>query len=372
MVGHRWPVALDVVAAGREVVADAIGHLAEAVVGEQPVQAGQRPVRLARCSTSSGCRRRASIGPRRRSGRSPRRRAASSTTMNRPSARISSSSRVSPVSRRRSTRPSGQERRTTDRRRRAVGERGPAVVVDEAIASPVDAAVGALQRAVDPGRRRLVQAHHAAGVAHQVVGLAGDLAVGRPVVLVQPRAVAALVVARTTARRRRRAESSDSTVGCGQRSGGARAPKATTAATTRPAAGEQHPAARRRGSCGAPAAGHRARAASAARTTPSRQAAGDEAAGPAGDRRYRRGRRRSAAIRPARLDAEPGQPVEAGGRTTATRRWARVVGSIASTRSRVDGTAQITSAATARYENTSTSADSWMATWKQMATQIAA
>ena len=56
----------------------------------------------------------------------------------------------------------------------------------------------------------------------------------------------------------------------------------------------------------------------------------------------------------------------------ATRRWVGSAGSIISTRSRVDGTAQITSAAMARYENTSTSAESWIATWKQMATQTAA
>ena len=214
--------------------------------------------------------------------------------MKRPRARISSSSRVSPVSSRRSTRPAVRSAVATDRRRGAVGERGPPVVVDEAVAGPLDAAVGALQRAVDARRRRLVQAHHAAGVAHQVVGLAGDLAVGRPVVLVQPRAVRLLVVARTTATAASATSRATRAVGCraalgrGERAerddGGDDEPGRRERTRRRGAAHRGHPP---------PDTGHEQRR----QREPRRQwqAAGDEAAG-AGDRRYRRGRRRSAAI----------------------------------------------------------------------------
>ena len=56
----------------------------------------------------------------------------------------------------------------------------------------------------------------------------------------------------------------------------------------------------------------------------------------------------------------------------ASRRCPPRAGSTTSTRSRVDGTAQITRAATARYENTSTRAVSWIERWNRTATHTAA
>ena len=78
------------------------------------------------------------------------------------------------------------------------------------------------------------------------------------------------------------------------------------------------------------------------------------------------------AARRAGLDAEAGEPVEASAWPATSVRWRPTEKSTTRTRSRVDGTAQITSAAIARYENTSTRAESSIATWKQMATHTAA
>ena len=151
VVGHGWPVVLDVVAPGREVVADAIGHLPEAVLREQPVQAGQRPVGLA------GVVLRAAVGDRRQGvdvvvgddravGQGHRDHEAAEGAHQLVVARVVGEQPPFHEAR-------GQQGGPTHRRRGAVGEGGPSVVVDEAVTGPLDTAVGALQRAGDPGRR---------------------------------------------------------------------------------------------------------------------------------------------------------------------------------------------------------------------------
>ena len=134
VVGDRRPVVLDVVASRRQVVADAIGDLAEALVGEQQVQAGQRPVRLARVvlraavrlgspSTVSYWATTAPVG-------------SVWLTRKRPKPRIRSSWPSSPVSSRRSTSPATSSAVAADRRAGRRRQRRPPVVLDEVRAQP--------------------------------------------------------------------------------------------------------------------------------------------------------------------------------------------------------------------------------------------
>ena len=76
---------------------------------------------------------------------------------------------------------------------------------------------------------------------------------------------------------------------------------------------------------------------------------------------------------PGELRSTRKRASQSSARTSASsRRWPAALGSTRSTRSRVDGTAQITYTAMARYEKTCTDADPSIATWKQTATHTAA
>ncbi len=216
--------------AGRQVVADAVGRLAPPLVGEQAVEPGQRPVRLA------GEVLRVEAGrPAHRSSSSYSARTAPDGSVwaarNRPSAASSRRRRSSPVSSAPLDEPGGEQGRGPDggapverdggpvRRARARRSRGP-----------VDAAVGALQRAGDARRRRLVQAHDRAGVADDVVVV--EHRVGRPASYWYSHVPSAFWLRANQSTASVAAACSHRRVTSGQCSGGATTPKATTAATS--------------------------------------------------------------------------------------------------------------------------------------------
>ena len=235
-----------------------------------------------------------------------------------------------------------------------------------------------------PAVGRLVQAHDRAGVADEVVVVAVDVVGRRRTRTARCRRGAGC--GRTTDRGVADA-SSDAAVGCGQCSGGASAPKASDAGderarrrrTARAASGRRCGSAVARRACGVPASS------TAACVGAGRSNVGSANHAVSGSRlSTKRPRRRPRSTTAVAVDdrraALPGGPSSMRNRASqsrprgavAERAMAADVGSTTSTRSRVDGTAQITSAATARYENTSTSADSSIATWKQTATHTAA
>ena len=190
MVRNRRPVVLDLVTAGGEVVADAIGRLTPPLVREQAVDPGQRPVRLTgevlRVVAGTGCPVASSYS----ASTAPD--GSVWATMKRASPRIRSSASVSPVSNRRSTRPAVSRAARADGGAAVERDRGPSVAFDEVIARPLDAAVGALQRARDAGASPpgTDPSPHRRGARRCT---ASRVSILHGVVLVQPRAVVVLV-----------------------------------------------------------------------------------------------------------------------------------------------------------------------------------
>ena len=165
----------------------------------------------------------------------------------------------------------------------------------------------------------------------------------------------------------------------GQRSGGATAPNATTSSNARVSA------ARHTRAAGVTAGhGHRRLTAgtSDGRQQERREARTMPSAGAGSARRAPAGRSADRGAVPVHdlqrvtgrggLDAKARQPVEPADHRAPSPLASRSVGSMRSTRSRVDGTAQMTSTAMPSTEKTSTAADTWIVTWKTTATHTAA
>ena len=189
VVGDRRPVVLDIVATRGEVVADAICDLPEALVGEQEVEPGERPVRLARVVLRAALELRCHVDGVVLGDHG----AVLERLAGHEAAEAEQQLVVGLVPGQQPTlgEAGGEQRRPADGCPPVRGQRSPVVVLDEVALRPRQPAVGALEGAVDAGGRGLVEAHDAAGVAHEVVVVGCDLAGG--VVLVQPAAVVALV-----------------------------------------------------------------------------------------------------------------------------------------------------------------------------------
>ncbi len=189
VVRDRWPVALDLVPAGGQVVADAVSRLTPALRREQAVDPGQRPVGLAGVvlGVAIGDRfaRRVVVVAQHGAGRL----GLGDEEPGQPTdqvvvARVAGGQPALDE-------PGDEQRRRSDSRPTVEAHRRPPVALQEVLADPLPSTVGALEGTGDPRRGRLVEAHDRPGVADDVVR--PEVAVVRRVVLVEPRAVVELV-----------------------------------------------------------------------------------------------------------------------------------------------------------------------------------